>query len=159
LAPRTGPIDGDYVGADKVYDALVTALDVPSWASKYVSMDDVKKMRFTVTSKRHAIASRVQKQQLQEGAALVYQKVCGEKPMRSFLDHAIVGLESHIKDTANDPDSIDVKDCTVPVMTENHCWVSTCKVRGKNGFGALILKHPTYSFSTLGIEEVGGYAE
>lgn len=41
---------------------------------------------------------------------------------------------------ANDPDSIDVEQCTQPSLAVNtqHCWLSTCSVLGRNGFGAMI---------------------
>lgn len=144
----------DYAAADKRYDDLLKKLDVPAESEKYVPMADVRKMRATVESKRRAIASRVQKQEMQEAAARLYEKACGDKPRLSPWDGEVVGLEDHLKETANDPSSIDVEKCTIPVMTEKHCWVSSCNVRGKNAFGALILLRKTYSFSTLGIEEV-----
>lgn len=146
--------DGDYVAADAVYGALLAKLDVPESSAQYVSMPDVKKLRATAESKRKAIGSRVKRQQLEIAKAELYATMCGDKPVRSEWDGEIVGLERHLKEAAHDPSSIDVENCTLPVMTEERCWVSTCNVRGKNMFGAMILRRIRYSFSKLGIEEV-----
>jgi len=56
-------------------------------------------------------------------------------------------LESKIEESAHDPDSIDVSNCTRPVLSKDNCWVSTCDVRGKNAFGALTLQKQTWSYS------------
>lgn len=144
----------DYIAADRIYADLLNGLDVPQRSARYVSMADVKKVSGTVQNKRHAIGAAVTRQQVQVGAAELYEKLCGEKPVQSAWDGSIIGLERNIKETANDPDSIDVAKCTLPELSEKHCWVSTCNVRGKNAFGALILLRKTYSFSTLGIEEL-----
>ncbi len=146
--------DKEYIAADKIYGELVSALVVPAGAEEFVPASDVKKLRTQVEAKRRAIAAGVKKEEAQIAAAEVYVTLCGERPVLSPWDGEVIGLERHIKETANDPDSIDAEKCTNPVMTEKHCWVSTCNVRGKNGFGALILLRKTYSFSKLGIEEV-----
>jgi len=80
--------------------------------------------------------------------------VCGDKPERSSWDGAIIGLESNLKEFAHDPKSIDVSDCSEPVMSDKHCWTFRCKVRGKNAFGALILKTPLYAKNRLGFSEI-----
>lgn len=144
----------DYLAADKVFETMLRGLDVPPDSAPFVAMADVKKLRATVEGKRRAIASGLKKQKAEVAAAQVYQELCGERPTLSAWDGEVIGLERHIKETANDPDSIDVEKCTAPRMTDKRCWVSTCNVRGKNAFGALILLRKTYSFSKLGIEEV-----
>ena len=81
-----------------------------------------------------------------------YIAVCGDKPICGGWDGECAGLESFVRESAHDPDSIDVEACSPPVLTEKLCWVTKCNVRGKNAFGALILKKNTYSFSKLGIK-------
>jgi hypothetical protein len=90
-----------------------------------------------------------------KAAAQTYLTLCGDAPKVSSWDGALVGLELKIKETAHDPDSIDVSECTTPVLTKDNCWASTCKVRGKNAFGALILQKQTWSYSkALGFRPV-----
>jgi hypothetical protein len=89
-----------------------------------------------------------------EDKAAVYAALCGEKPSISSWDGEVIGLERALKETANDPDSIDVEKCTNPVLTTENCWLVTCNVRGKNGFGALILQRHTFAYSkALGFQE------
>lgn len=87
-----------------------------------------------------------------EREALAY--ACGDKPERSAWDGAIIGLESELKENAHDPSSIDVSACSEPVMSDKHCWTFRCKVRGKNLFGALILKTPMYEKNRFGFSEI-----
>lgn len=155
----------NYVAADQALERVLRGLSVPPRLAAWLPMNDVNRLRaaaqakkraiaWGVTKQEAAIAAAERKQQAANAAAEMYEKLCGDKPERSGWDGEIIGLERHIKETANDPDSIDVEKCTVPVMTEKRCWVSTCNVRGKNAFGALILLRKTYSFSKLGVEEV-----
>jgi hypothetical protein len=70
--------------------------------------------------------------------------VCGgQPPTRSGWDNAYYGVERHLKQTAHDPDSIDVETCSTAVLTDG-CWRTSCVYRGKNGFGALIRKESTF---------------
>jgi MFS family permease len=39
-----------------------------------------------------------------------------------------VGIASALKRVAHNPDSIDVENCTDPVLTDKHCWVTTTSV-------------------------------
>ncbi len=87
-----------------------------------------------------------------EREAVAY--ACGEKPERSAWDGAIIGLESALKENAHDPRSIDVSACSEPVMSDKRCWIFRCKVRGKNAFGALILKTPMYEKNRFGFSEI-----
>jgi hypothetical protein len=48
-------------------------------------------------------------------------------------------VERYLKQSAHDPDSIDVDSCTPAVLTDR-CWQMACVYRGKNAFGALIRK-------------------
>jgi hypothetical protein len=103
--------------------------------------------------KRRAENEEAKRQAEQQKQAL-YAALCGEKPTVSGWDGSLIGLESALKETANDPDSIDVKNCTQPLLSSENCWVSTCDVRGKNAFGAKILKRMTFSHSQAGYQEL-----
>jgi hypothetical protein len=61
----------------------------------------------------------------EEAKQAAFAAVCGEKPVVSGRDGALIGLESSLKERANDPDSIEVKNCTIPVLSGDSCWMST----------------------------------
>lgn len=90
----------------------------------------------------------------QEAFVAAYAATCGEKPLRSSWDGKIVEVKMALTYSAHDPDSIEVTDCTDPTMSEENCWVTTCRVRGKNIFGALVLNENTFSISKLGVKEL-----
>lgn len=69
---------------------------------------------------------------------------CGKPPKRNDSD-GIDDVASFVRQTAHDPDSIEVSDCSVFILDERKCWVTTCNVRGKNAFGAKILNRQTFS--------------
>jgi hypothetical protein len=92
--------------------------------------------------------------QAKEAKEAAYAAVCGEKPGLSAWDGELIGVASVLKESANDPDSIEVKNCTPPGLSSDNCWISTCDVRGKNAFGAKILKRITFSKSKLGFQQI-----
>lgn len=68
-------------------------------------------------------------------------KFCGPAPERSKWDGIYVGLARAYKTIANDPDSIEFVSCTDADLREAPtCWAFSCDVRGKNAFGAKILR-------------------
>lgn len=89
------------------------------------------------------IASKVKTAREERAQLEALKATCGKKPERSAWDGEIVGLESAVKRTAHDPGSIDIENCTEPVLTEA-CWRTTCQVRGKNAFGAQVLNSMTF---------------
>lgn len=159
-----------WLAADTAYSAASSALDQIQAADAATAAHlpptfKPDAQRSTLEQLKKAIAPRVtsEKQRLEREAAqrkaqadkeAVYAAVCGEKPLVSSWDGEVVGLESSLRESANDPDSIDVEKCTDPKLTPTNCWVVTCNVRGKNGFGALILLRKTYYYSkSLGFQE------
>ena len=93
------------------------------------------------------------KQKAAENEAATYRLLCGERPTRSSWDGEIVGVESALKETAHDPDSIDVSNCSVPELTSDQCWTYSCNVRGKNMLGALIFQRLSFRQTALGLEQ------
>lgn len=77
----------------------------------------------------------------------VTKELCGPEPTISAWDGSIIGLERAFGEVAHDPDSVEISECTKPRMSDN-CWLTTCKVRAKNGFGALVLQR--YRFAVTG---------
>jgi hypothetical protein len=96
-----------------------------------------------------AAKKREQAEEKARAAQQAYQQLCGEAPVASAWDGEVIGLARTIKETANDPDSIEVTNCTQPQMTTDNCWLTTCNVRGKNGFGGLVLQRQTWSYSKV----------
>jgi hypothetical protein len=95
----------------------------------------------------------------QEVAALVQRvsdEFCGPAPERRAWNGIYRGLEDAFKEVANDPDSVDFSECTDLIRKgPPTCWVTACRVRAKNGFGARILKTIVFGKSHLGWREFG----
>ena len=143
-----------WIEADQALDEVlqrVPALQAadPSFRAFVVGGFDPARKKAQVAAAKAGIAGAVAAEKKREEAAQAYRALCGEAPVVSSWDGALVGLTSAIKETANDPDSIDVSRCTQPELTKGSCWVSTCNVRGKNGFGGMILLRQTWSYSKL----------
>lgn len=111
-----------------------------------------EKRRIEREKAKEAKAEEERKEKERQAAA--YRAVCGEEPVRSGWDGEIVGLEAHIGQFAHDPGSIDVENCTKPVLSKDSCWVFTCQVRGKNAFGALVMNQHVYAKSVAGFEQL-----
>lgn len=61
----------------------------------------------------------------------------GEAPVRSAWDGSYRAVEKHLKRVANDPDSIEIDNCT-GVYHIKSGWLVGCDYRGRNGFNAMI---------------------
>lgn len=61
----------------------------------------------------------------------------GEAPVRSAWDGSYRAVEKYLKKIANDPDSIEIDDCT-GVYHIKSGWLVGCDYRGKNGFGGMV---------------------
>jgi hypothetical protein len=110
--------------------------------------------RAAIQKERRRIATRVTRQRREAEQRKMLAALCGEKPFCSAWDGECGNIESALKRVAHDPGSIDVENCTDPVLYGDQCWVTTCDVRGKNAFGALIRQRKRFSISQLGVEEV-----
>jgi hypothetical protein len=120
--------------------------------------------KVNVEAKRLRIAARVagerarleaarKREAKEEADQAAFAARCGAKPNCGGFHDECIGIENALKRTANDPSSIEVSHCIEPVLTRDHCWVTTCDVRGKNGFGALILLRKQFSMSRQSIQE------
>lgn len=162
-----------WIAADDAYAEALAALGRIENASaalkaKMPSDFDVAKQRSQIERLRRGIATAVAaerkrlareeaRRREEEAKAAAYSALCGERPQVSQWDGEVVGLERHVQQTAHDPDSIDVENCTIPVITGEVCWVFSCDVRGKNAFGAKVYARKRYSYSkALGFQEVEG---
>ena len=67
--------------------------------------------------------------------------LCGDPPAGcgGGWDGECIGTKTAFKRVAHDPGSVDVENCSQPVLTKEHCWVSECTVRAKNMFGAKVV--------------------
>ena len=162
--------DGEYKFALAKIGAVEEA---KGWLRQHVPSDfDAPARRREVDALRRSIAGpvaaerkRVEREERERAKELAkleqaraveeaYRALCGPKPELGPWDGELPGLESVIARTAHDPDSIDVENCTPPVLSPEDCWISTCSVRGKNMFGAMILQRRTFSYSkALGYRE------
>lgn len=107
---------------------------------------EVAAAKTALERKRTSIRSRVERAHEEERARAAMDAICGsEPPVLSPFDGELVGAERYVARSAHDPDSIDVENCTVPQRTRDICWVTTCQVRGKNAFGAMVLNRTRFS--------------
>ncbi len=67
----------------------------------------------------------------------------GEKPVGSAWDGSYSVIEDYLRSIANDPDSIDIQECSPAVETDGG-WLVRCVFRGKNAFGALVRKEQVF---------------
>lgn len=99
--------------------------------------------------KKHARAEKQYKRaKLKEEEAAAYVASCGLKPVGcgTGWNGACAGASIAFEQVANDPDSVEVSNCTQPYLSESKCWISVCTVRARNGFGALIATRYAFSF-------------
>jgi hypothetical protein len=165
----------EWLAADAQYDGALSALDridaappeakaaLPNGFDARSKRSEVKALQRAIATpvahakmrseKEDAIQQRKRNDQSREAAA--YASTCGERPRLGAWDGEVVGLERVLKQHAHDPNSIDVENCTEPVLTDRECWKFRCDVRGKNAFGAMVLTQPSYSYSSaLGFQEL-----
>jgi hypothetical protein len=159
-----------WVAADQAYGAALQDLDslakAAPWLTKFLptgfeiasKQKEVAALRSQIAGPVAAEKQRAEKaeaaRQAKEAKEAAYAELCGERPVLSAWDGELIGVAYVLKESANDPDSIDVKNCTSPMLSSDNCWISTCDVRGKNGFGAKILKRMTFSKSKLGFSQI-----
>ena len=84
-------------------------------------------------------------------AQALYTAFCGEEPNWNGVAFRI---QAEVAENAYDPDSITVSDCSRPVFSKSHCWVTTCKVRGRNLFGGIALNIKRFGLSTTMVEQL-----
>lgn len=170
-----------WLAADDAYASAIQELDkiqatdtkvaerLPRGFNAAAVRTEVEQLRKAIAGPVNAERKRVEREQAlvrakaereqaaakaKEEKEAAYAAICGEKPTISSWDGEVIGLERALKETAHDPDSIDVEKCTNPILTTGSCWLVTCNVRGKNAFGAMILQRRTFSYSkALGFQE------
>jgi hypothetical protein len=131
------------------YQILIVDLALPLLYARYVdemTTPEYSMLPAKVRSKAflRAVRSELGRVEKQADRRLQYMLSCGNQPTLSGWDGGNSEAESLVKQTAHDPDSIDVEHCTVPELTSARCWRFTCNVRGKNMFGALVLNEKTF---------------
>ncbi|HTA92770.1 MAG TPA: DUF4190 domain-containing protein [Polyangiaceae bacterium] len=70
---------------------------------------------------------------------------CGPKPKVFELNGSLMGAKEFVQRTANDPDSIEVTNCSDPAVKAGSCWSVVCDVRGKNAFNAKVLRQMVFT--------------
>lgn len=66
---------------------------------------------------------------------------CGPRP--DVLFGQCIECEIHMAELAHDPGSVRSSTCTAPVLTDR-CWLTSCIMRAKNQFGALVAQERLY---------------
>lgn len=103
-------------------------------------------------------AARLEKQrEIEAVIAKTSESFCGTAPERSAWDGIYAGLKRGVKSEAHDPDSIEFVGCT-DLLRKNPpaCWVTACRFRGKNAFGAMILQTEAFGKNKNGWYQLSG---
>lgn len=78
---------------------------------------------------------------------------CGPEPELEAPEGELEAAEDYIKHIAHDASSVEVEDCSPPVLTDRACWLSTCEVRQDNEFGAGVFALYEFSIARTGVLE------
>lgn len=79
---------------------------------------------------------------------------CGKRPEKSEWDGSVIGVKRYVQSTVGDPDAVKIEGCTTPGLDVESCWVFDCKVRGKNGFGGMVMNAMRFGKSESGFETI-----
>jgi hypothetical protein len=127
----------------------------PAAALEWDKKDEVRKTRevakkFGVSEKyadrvfqEGPILERMAKEAERDRAADAAQRAaladkCGRE-VRPSWSGTPTAVNDYLDETLKDPDSKKDLRCSDPRLTSEHCWVTTCTFRAKNGFGAYVL--------------------
>jgi hypothetical protein len=161
----------DWLAADAAYEAAITAIVavegtkaelvgyIPKAFEGARKRSEIQVLRASIAGPVTREKKRLAAEQAKERAHQIYLAVCGPAPGMKPGDNERTMLQMRLEATANDPDSIKIVQCSEPVLSEKACWRTSCDIRGKNAFGALILQEKFYSFSKAGFEEVKAAAQ
>lgn len=161
--PTRAPTAADILRTASEHVATPTPADVLAYNAQLV--DDLAAVngiqdpeRRTMRREIRATARAIERRRreirgpVREAAeALALRTICGNRPSVGGWDGELLGSESYMRRTAHDPGSIDVENCTQPVLTRRNCWVSECTVRGRNAFGAMVANTVRFSVGAAGI--------
>jgi phage gp37-like protein len=129
----------DVIAYDERLEALLGRLrGAPAEAR--ASHPELDRRIAALERRRAGIRRQVERAQRELAEEQAYLALCGaEPPLLGAWDGELMGSETFLAESAHDPGSIDVENCTVPVLTDRDCWTTTCQVRGRNAFGAMVL--------------------
>lgn len=125
---------------DEELAALASRLDAISADDRAAIGREYGRVVHALDRRRRSFRRRAERARRQQIADRALIDTCGsEAPERGPWDGEIVGSERFMRQTAHDPGSIDVEQCTPPQLIDaEHCWTSRCIVRGNNAFGARV---------------------
>lgn len=135
----------DAIEAERAYKTALSKLDkVQDFAAKKLGkakISSLKNQLRRLSKKVEGKAARLRREQadLEE-----YMGECGDPPPLGAWDAELVGSERYMKQYAHEPRSVDIEACSAPRITEKRCWMTTCRMRAKNAFGAKALSQVTF---------------
>ena len=62
----------------------------------------------------------------------------GPAPKRSSWDGSVYEVKQYLKKVANDPESIDIQNCTDIYYDKKEGWLVACEYLGNNAFGGRV---------------------
>ncbi|MEM6531687.1 MAG: hypothetical protein AAF654_03650 [Myxococcota bacterium] len=143
--------NGQYVAAENVYQSLATAIDsLESEHSSHVKMGNMtKKVRQALARLKPRAEKQRRREAKEQEELAALNKKCGKRPAPSVFGGGFGAVKTYVEASAHDPNSVQISDCTVPILTEESCWVSDCSVRANNGFGAKVLQRFRFSMFSI----------
>jgi hypothetical protein len=79
-----------------------------------------------------------------------YLSSCGDAPVLSANNAELSGLAAALART-HSADSVEVSQCTKPVLSEKKCWISVCSIKRKYALGE-VRQRVAYACSKWGFE-------
>lgn len=130
-------LEADYPDAVAEQDAYRHALEQLDAIPEVVRDDyrrEARQLRQQLSRKERAVEAAAERLREERVQAQTREILCGtETPT---VGRHVLGL--YLRQSANDPDSIEVSDCSAPRLTVDCCWLMTCTVRGANAFGGRV---------------------
>ena len=136
LAELRGVPDSDPRRNRDLYaELMVLAPDERAYATKHQRYAARVEESERASEEARRQAEEVAQREREERAALIAK--FGEPPQLDPFSGAYRPVERYLERVANDPDSIEMEDCT-KVYRGDHGWLVSCDYRGKNAFGAVV---------------------
>jgi len=159
---------GKVLDADDLLSSKQSGLG--AFAGTTVTTDvDFVDAQARLEAKRKAIAPRVaplrkakadaeererKKQEAADQKAAALADTRGPMPQVSAWDGSVIAVERYLKPRMKDPDSLDMANCTMPVV-DGAYWKTACAYRARNSFNALVLEGGVFYIQAGGLAGEG----
>ena len=148
----------DYVddaAAATAYESLTGALNAVTDAAEESCGRDLRTARGDVQRAlrrvargarriREQRAAQARREQERRAAQARLRQRCGEAPSDMKVE---IDARTFMRMNAHDPDSVEFIGCGPAILSADACWVASCRLRARNGFGAMTLNSYRVTFA------------